>query len=173
MNTKQILRDIREGKADHPLYYPEMLEILEDDIARVEKQIDLLEDTILVYHTQRAPTRRAWYIGVGNCRGDRAKWILQDFKDEYAKRGQNGEQIDKSEDIFLPKFANDNNGSVVENIDAPTTWDGAALLETFYSKRARLLSLYGRLYTAVEKADWSEIIAIICDAANPRSWAIR
>lgn len=170
-NTRDILRHIRVMGIDGD-FLSDLLKNLEDEVAKCEKQIAMLEDAVLIYHVQRAPTRKAWFINVGQCRGDRAKWIVNDFRDEYVKaRGDSNEAV-RQEDIYLPMY-NDGNSSTVENMDTPTTWDGSALLETFYIKRSRLLSLYSRLYEAIETRDTSKIVSLICEVGSIQSWRMR
>ncbi len=118
------------------------------------KQRELLEDSILIHRMQRAPTRRVWYINVGQTRGDRAKWILQDFRNEYVQRlipqhfGANGQQMQRTvdstynpqsmlEDIYLPMYA-DGQSSKVENLDGQS-WSEIPELKYFTSKMLRAL----------------------------------
>ncbi len=118
------------------------------------KQRELLEDSILIHRMQRAPTRRVWYINVGQTRGDRAKWILQDFRNEYVQRlipqhfGANGQQMQRTvdstynpqsmlEDIYLPMYA-DGTSSKVENLDGQS-WSEIPELKYFTSKMLRAL----------------------------------
>lgn len=118
------------------------------------KQRELLEDSILIHRMQRAPTRRVWYINVGQTRGDRAKWILQDFRNEYVQRlipqqfGANGQPMQRTvdstynpqsmlEDIYLPVFAG-GEGSKVENLDGQS-WSEIPELKYFTSKMLRAL----------------------------------
>jgi hypothetical protein len=118
------------------------------------KQRELLEDSILIHRMQRAPTRRVWYINVGQTRADRAKWILQDFRNEYVQRlipqhfGSTGQPMQRTvdstynpqsmlEDIYLPMFA-DGNSSKVENIDGQS-WSEIPELKYFTSKMLRAL----------------------------------
>jgi hypothetical protein len=118
------------------------------------KQRELLEDSILIHRMQRAPTRRVWYINVGQTRGDRAKWILQDFRNEYVQRlipqhfGTTGQPMQRTvdstynpqsmlEDIYLPMYA-DGTSSKVENLDGQS-WSEIPELKYFTSKMLRAL----------------------------------
>jgi Bacteriophage T4-like portal protein (Gp20) len=119
------------------------------------KQRELLEDSILIHRMQRAPTRRVWNIDVGKeMRAERARWIVQDFRNEYVQRlipqhfGANGQPMQRTvdttynpqsmlEDIYLPKYK-DNSGSTVENLDGQS-WSEIPEIKYFTSKMLRAL----------------------------------
>lgn len=118
------------------------------------KQRELLEDAMLIHRMQRAPTRRVWYINVGTTRGDRARWILQDFRNEYVQRmipqhfGGNGQPLQRAadstynpqsmlEDIYLPMYAN-GESSKVDTLDGQS-WSEIPELKYFTSKMLRAL----------------------------------
>jgi hypothetical protein len=125
-----------------------------ENMYKTFKQRELLEDSILIHRMQRAPTRRVWYINVGQTRGDRAKWILQDFRNEYVQRlvpqhfGNTGQPMNRTvdstynpqsmlEDIYLPMYA-DGSSSKVENLDGQS-WSEIPELKYFTSKMLRAL----------------------------------
>lgn len=125
-----------------------------ENMYKTFKQRELLEDSILIHRMQRAPTRRVWYINVGQTRGDRAKWILQDFRNEYVQRlipqhfGASGQPMQRTvdstynpqsmlEDIYLPMYA-DGSSSKVENLDGQS-WSEIPELKYFTSKMLRAL----------------------------------
>lgn len=125
-----------------------------ENMYKTFKQRELLEDSILIHRMQRAPTRRVWYINVGTTRGDRAKWILQDFRNEYVQRlipqhfGSTGQPMNRTvdstynpqsmlEDIYLPMYA-DGSSSKVENLDGQS-WSEIPELKYFTSKMLRAL----------------------------------
>jgi capsid assembly protein Gp20 len=118
------------------------------------KQRELLEDAMLIHRMQRAPTRRVWYIHVGTTRGDRAKWILQDFRNEYVQRmipqhfGTTGQPMQRAvdstynpqsmlEDIYLPMYAN-GESSKVDTLDGQS-WSEIPELKYFTSKMLKAL----------------------------------
>lgn len=125
-----------------------------ENMYKTFKQRELLEDSILIHRMQRAPTRRVWYINVGQTRGDRAKWILQDFRNEYVQRlipqhfGNTGQPMNRTvdstynpqsmlEDIYLPMYAG-GESSKVENLDGQS-WSEIPELKYFTSKMLRAL----------------------------------
>lgn len=125
-----------------------------ENMYKTFKQRELLEDSILIHRMQRAPTRRVWYINVGQTRGDRAKWILQDFRNEYVQRlvpqhfGTSGQPMQRTvdstynpqsmlEDIYLPMYAG-GESSKVENLDGQS-WSEIPELKYFTSKMLRAL----------------------------------
>lgn len=168
MNTAEVLNKIRRNDLDED-FYKRLLEDVEGEIEKAEKQISMMEDAIMIYHMQRAPTRRAWYVSVGNCRGDRAKWIIDDFRKGMAEVLDNND-ASKREDIFFPRYPDEINNTCVEDLDTPTTWDGSALLETLYHKRERLLTLYCRLLDAISTHETGLIVKAICEIS---SWRLR
>lgn len=124
-----------------------------ENMYKTFKQRELLEDAILIHRMQRAPTRRVWHINVGTTRGDRAKWVLQDFRNEHVQRmvpqhvgtgGQMQRTVDSTynpqsmlEDIYLPMYP-DGSGSKVENLDGQS-WSEIPELKYFTSKMLRAL----------------------------------
>lgn len=105
-------------------YWPFGQSILEN-IFKVYKQKELLEDAILIYRVQRAPERRVFKIDVGNMPSHMAMQFVNRIKDEIHQRripsvhgGQS--QVDATynplsinEDYFFPVTA-DGRGSSVD-----------------------------------------------------------
>jgi Bacteriophage T4-like portal protein (Gp20) len=125
-----------------------------ENMYKTFKQRELLEDAILIHRMQRAPTRRVWYINVGTTRGDRARWVLQDFRNEYVQRmipqhfGATGQPLQRAadstynpqsmlEDIYLPMYAN-GESSKVDTLDGQS-WSEIPELKYFTSKMLRAL----------------------------------
>jgi hypothetical protein len=105
-------------------YWPFGQSVLEN-IFKVYKQKELLEDAILIYRVQRAPERRVFKIDVGNMPSNLAMSFVNRIKDEIHQRripSQYGGQsvmdatynpLSVNEDYFFPQTA-DGRGSSVE-----------------------------------------------------------
>lgn len=115
------------------------------------KQRELLEDAFIIHRVQRAPTRRVWYMDVGKTRPDRAKWIIQDFRQEMNQRlipktmGENGvKTVDavynpqsQLEDYYIP-VSSESRGSKVENLEGQP-WNDIPELKYMTTKMLRAL----------------------------------
>ena len=98
-----------------------------ENIFKVFKQKELLEDAILIYRIQRAPERRIFYIDVGSMPSHMAMSFVERVKNEIHQRripssagGQNVidsafNPLSISEDYFFPTTA-DGRGSKVETL---------------------------------------------------------
>jgi len=107
--------------------WPFGISILEN-VFKVYKQKELLEDAILIYRVQRAPERRIFYIDVGNMPSHLAMQFVERVKNEiHQKRlptqtGGGSNIIDSTynplsinEDYFFPQTA-EGRGSKVETL---------------------------------------------------------
>jgi hypothetical protein len=97
-----------------------------ENVFKVFKQKELLEDAIIIYRVQRAPERRVFKIDVGNMPSHMAMAFVDRVKNEIAQRriptqtggGQNMmdatyNPLSTNEDFFFPQTA-DGRGSSVE-----------------------------------------------------------
>lgn len=99
-----------------------------ENIFKVFKQKELLEDSIIIYRVQRAPERRVFKIDVGNMPSHMAMAFVERIKNEIHQRriptqsgtGSNANMMDATynplstnEDYFFPVTA-DNRGSSVD-----------------------------------------------------------
>ena len=100
-----------------------------ENIFKVYKQKELLEDAILIYRIQRAPERRVFHIDVGNMPSHLAMAFVERVKNEIHQRripsqtggGQNVidsayNPLSINEDYFFPKTA-DGKGSEVTMLE--------------------------------------------------------
>jgi hypothetical protein len=109
------------------VYWPFGNSVLEN-IFKVFKQKELLEDSIIIYRVQRAPERRVFKIDVGNMPSHMAMAFVERIKNEIHQRriptqtggGGNGNMMDatynplsQNEDYFFPVTA-DGRGSSVD-----------------------------------------------------------
>jgi len=107
--------------------WPFGISILEN-VFKVYKQKELLEDAILIYRVQRAPERRVFYIDVGNMPSHLAMQFVERVKNEIHQRriptqtggGQNimdatYNPLSINEDYFFPQTA-EGRGSKVETL---------------------------------------------------------
>ena len=108
------------------VYWPFGNSVLEN-IFKVFKQKELLEDSIIIYRVQRAPERRIFKIDVGNMPSHMAMAFVERIKNEIHQRRiptQNGSgtgsmmdatynPLSTNEDYFFPVGA-DNRGSSVD-----------------------------------------------------------
>jgi hypothetical protein len=99
-----------------------------ENVFKVFKQKELLEDAIIIYRVQRAPERRIFKIDVGNMPSHMAMAFVERVKNEIAQRriptqtggGQNMmdatyNPLSTNEDFFFPQTA-DGRGSSVETL---------------------------------------------------------
>ena len=97
-----------------------------ENIFKVFKQKELIEDAIIIYRVQRAPERRAFYVDVGNMPSHMAMAFVERVKNEIQQRripSQTGgganmmdatyNPISTNEDFFFPQTA-EGRGSKVE-----------------------------------------------------------
>ena len=107
------------------VFWPFGTSVLEN-VFKVFKQKELLEDAIIIYRVQRAPERRVFKIDVGNMPTHMAMAFVDRIKNEIAQRriptqsGGGGNMMDATynplstnEDFFFPVTA-DGRGSSVE-----------------------------------------------------------
>ena len=107
------------------LFWPFGNSVLEN-IFKVFKQKELLEDSIIIYRVQRAPERRVFYVDVGNMPSHMAMAFVDRVKNEINQRriptqtggGSNMmdatyNPISTNEDFFFPQTA-EGRGSKVE-----------------------------------------------------------
>ena len=100
-----------------------------ENIFKVYKQKELLEDAILIYRIQRAPERRVFHIDVGNMPSHMAMAFVERVKNEIHQRripSQNGggqnvidsayNPLSINEDYFFPKTA-EGRGSEVTTLE--------------------------------------------------------
>ena len=119
-----------------------------EQIYKVYKQKELLEDAILIYRIQRAPERRIFYIDVGNMPSHLAMGFVERVKNEIHQRRiptQSGgaNQLDASynpmsmnEDYFFPQTA-DGRGSKVDTLPGGQNLSEIDDLRYFNNKMAR------------------------------------
>jgi hypothetical protein len=129
-------------------FWPFGQSILEN-IYKVYKQKELLEDAVLIYRVQRAPERRVFKIDVGNMPSHMAMQFVERVKNEMHQRriptvtggGQN--MMDASynplsinEDYFFPVTA-EGRGSSVDTLDGGKNLGEIDDLKYFNNKMAR------------------------------------
>lgn len=119
-----------------------------EQIYKVYKQKELLEDAILIYRIQRAPERRIFYIDVGSMPSHLAMGFVERVKNEIHQRRiptQSGgaNQLDASynpmsmnEDYFFPQTA-EGRGSKVETLPGGQNLSEIDDLRYFNNKLAR------------------------------------
>ena len=119
-----------------------------EQIYKVYKQKELLEDAILIYRIQRAPERRIFYIDVGDMPSHLAMGFVERVKNEIHQRRiptQTGgaNQLDASynpmsmnEDYFFPQTA-DGRGSRVDTLPGGQNLSEIDDLRYFNNKMAR------------------------------------
>jgi hypothetical protein len=120
-----------------------------ENIFKVFKQKELLEDAILIYRVQRAPERRIFKIDVGNMPSHLAMAFVERVKNEMHQRriptvsGGGGNMMDASynplsinEDYFFPQTA-DGRGSSVETLPGGQNLGEIDDLKYFNNKMAR------------------------------------
>jgi hypothetical protein len=151
-------------------FWPFGQSILEN-IFKVFKQKQLLEDSILIYRVQRAPERRIFKIDVGNMPSHMAMAFVERVKNEMWQRriptvtggGQNMmdatyNPLSVGEDYFFPVTA-DGRGSTVDTIQGGQNLGEIDDLKYFNNKMARGLRVPSSyLPTGPEESDraWND-----------------
>jgi hypothetical protein len=129
-------------------FWPFGQSILEN-IFKVYKQKELLEDSVLIYRVQRAPERRIFKIDVGNMPSHMAMQFVERVKNEMHQRriptvsGGGTNMMDASynplsinEDYFFPQTA-EGRGSSVETLPGGSNLGEIDDLKYFNNKMAR------------------------------------
>jgi hypothetical protein len=124
-----------------------------ENIFKVYKQKELLEDAILIYRIQRAPERRVFHIDVGNMPSHMAMAFVERVKNEIHQRripsqtggGQNVidsayNPLSINEDYFFPQTA-EGRGSKVETLPGGTNLGEIDDLKYFTNKLFRGLRI--------------------------------
>lgn len=124
-----------------------------EPIFKTYKQKEMLEDSILIYRTSRAPERRIFYIDVGDMTPIRAKAHIESIKNEIHQRripsrnGGSGSFIDASynplsmlDDYFFAQTA-EGRGSKVETLPGGEALGEIGDLTYFTKKMARGLRI--------------------------------
>lgn len=124
-----------------------------ENVFKVFKQKELLEDAILIYRIQRAPERRIFYIDVGNMPSHLAMGFVERVKNEIHQRripsatGGGTNVIDSAynplsinEDYFFPTTA-EGRGSKVETLPGGTNLGEIDDLKYFTNKLFRGLRI--------------------------------
>jgi len=130
------------------VFWPFGRSILEN-VWKVFKQKELLEDSILIYRVQRAPERRIFKIDVGNMPSHLAMQFVERVKNEMHQRriptttGGGANMMDASynplsvgEDYFFPQ-GQDGRGSSVETLPGGQNLGEIDDLKYFNNKMAR------------------------------------
>jgi hypothetical protein len=132
-------------------YWPFGQSILEN-IFKVYKQKELLEDAVLIYRVQRAPERRVFKIDVGNMPSNQAMSFVNRIKDEIHQRripSINGGQsvvdatynpLSMNEDYFFP-VNSEGRGSSVEMLQGGQNLGEIDDLKYFNNRLARGLRI--------------------------------
>jgi len=124
-----------------------------EQVFKVYKQKELLEDAILIYRIQRAPERRIFYIDVGNMPSHMAMSFVERVKNEIHQRripsqtGGGANVIDSAynplsinEDYFFPQTEG-GRGSKVETLPGGTNLGEIDDLKYFTNKLFRALRI--------------------------------
>jgi len=124
-----------------------------ENVFKVYKQKELLEDAILIYRIQRAPERRVFHIDVGNMPSHMAMAFVERVKNEIHQRripsqtGGGANVIDSAynplsinEDYFFPQTA-EGRGSKVETLAGGTNLGEIDDLKYFTNKLFRGLRI--------------------------------
>lgn len=124
-----------------------------ENVFKVYKQKELLEDAILIYRIQRAPERRIFHIDVGNMPSHMAMAFVERVKNEIHQRripsqtggGQNVidsayNPLSINEDYFFPMTA-DGRGSKVDTLPGGTNLGEIDDLKYFTNKLFRGLRI--------------------------------
>ena len=124
-----------------------------ENVFKVFKQKELLEDAIIIYRVQRAPERRVFYIDVGNMPSHLAMSFVERVKNEIHQRripsatGGSTNVIDSSynplsinEDYFFPQTA-EGRGSKVDTLPGGTNLGEIDDLKYFTNKLFRGLRI--------------------------------
>lgn len=132
-------------------YWPFGQSILEN-IFKVYKQKELLEDAILIYRVQRAPERRVFKIDVGNMPSHMAMAFVNRIKDEIHQRriptatggssmvDSTYNPLSMNEDYFFP-VNSEGRGSTVEMLQAGQNLGEIDDLKYFNNRLARGLRI--------------------------------
>ncbi|CAB4133735.1 portal vertex protein [uncultured Caudovirales phage] len=134
------------------VYWPFGNSVLEN-VFKVFKQKELLEDAIIIYRVQRAPERRVFSIDVGNMPTHMAMAYVERIKNEIHQRriptqtggGQNMmdatyNPLSQMEDYFFPKTA-DGRGSSVDTLQGASNLGEITDLRFFTNKLFRGLRI--------------------------------
>ena len=124
-----------------------------ENVFKVFKQKELLEDAIIIYRVQRAPERRVFKIDVGNMPSHMAMAFVERVKNEVHQRriptqtggGQNMmdatyNPLSTNEDFFFPQTA-DGRGSSVETLPGGSNLGEITDLHYFTNKLFRGLRI--------------------------------
>lgn len=124
-----------------------------ENVFKVFKQKELLEDAIIIYRVQRAPERRIFKIDVGNMPSHMAMAFVERVKNEVHQRriptqtggGQNMmdatyNPLSTNEDFFFPQTA-DGRGSTVETLPGGSNLGEITDLHYFTNKLFRGLRI--------------------------------
>ncbi len=124
-----------------------------ENIFKVFKQKELLEDAIIIYRVQRAPERRVFYVDVGNMPSHLAMSFVERVKNEIHQRrlpsatGGGTNVVDSAynplsinEDYFFPQTA-EGRGSKVETLPGGTNLGEIDDLKYFTNKLFRGLRI--------------------------------
>ena len=130
-------------------FWPFGQSILEN-IFKVYKQKELLEDAVLIYRVQRAPERRVFKIDVGNMPSHMAMQFVERVKNEMHQRriptvqGGGTNMMDASynplsinEDFFFPFNGESGRGSSVDTLQGGSNLGEIDDLKYFNNKMAR------------------------------------
>jgi hypothetical protein len=134
------------------VYWPFGNSVLEN-VFKVFKQKELLEDAIIIYRVQRAPERRVFKIDVGNMPAHMAMAFVERIKNEVHQRRiptQTGggtnmmdatyNPLSQNEDYFFPTTA-DGRGSTVETLAGASNLGEITDLHFFTNKLFRGLRI--------------------------------
>ena len=134
------------------LFWPFGNSVLEN-VFKVFKQKELLEDAIIIYRVQRAPERRVFKIDVGNMPAHMAMAFVERIKNEIAQRriptqtggGQNMmdatyNPLSTNEDFFFPTTA-EGRGSSVDVLQGGSNLGEITDLKFFTNKLFRGLRI--------------------------------
>lgn len=124
-----------------------------ENVFKVFKQKELLEDAIIIYRVQRAPERRIFYIDVGNMPSHMAMAFVERVKNEVHQRriptqtggGQNMmdatyNPLSTNEDYFFPQTA-EGRGSKVDTLPGGANLGEITDLHFFTNKLFRGLRI--------------------------------
>ena len=134
------------------VYWPFGTSVLEN-VFKVFKQKELLEDAIIIYRVQRAPERRVFKIDVGNMPSHMAMAFVERVKNEISQRriptqsGGGANMMDATynplaqmEDYFFPQTA-DGRGSTVDTLPGASNLGEITDLRYFTNKLFRGLRI--------------------------------
>ena len=150
VNAEHVLHmSLTEGL---DIYWPFGNSVLEN-VFKVFKQKELLEDAIIIYRVQRAPERRIFKIDVGNMPSHMAMAFVERIKNEVHQRRiptQTGggtnmmdatyNPLSQNEDFFFPTTA-DGRGSSVETLQGGQNLGEITDLHFFTNKLFRGLRI--------------------------------